>query len=78
MLNPPNPVEESDQDKLAEGVFALTPEPLSVTVAGELVALLMIEMLPTRLPVLRGANTTLTLVLCPALKLIGSAAPDTL
>ena len=46
-------------------------------VKGELVAVLTIERLPGKLPALSGANTTVKLVLCPALKLIGSATPVT-
>jgi len=53
----------------------LTPVPDRGTVAGELVALLVIEMLPVALPVLVGAKVALKLVLCPPERVSGNVRP---
>ena len=54
------------------------PVPESETVAGELVALLAIEMPPVTWPVAVGANVALKVALWPTVKVIGKARPVTL
>jgi hypothetical protein len=51
------------------------PEPLRVMVAGELVAVLTTETLPVTLPATVGANSTLNVVLCPAVRVTGRSSP---
>ena len=53
----------------------VTPVPESDTVAGELVALLAIEMLPVTLPDEVGAKMALKAVLCPAVRVRGNDSP---
>jgi len=53
----------------------VTPVPDRDTVAGELVPLLVIEMLPVALPVVVGAKVALKLALCPPDKVSGSVSP---
>ena len=48
-----------------------TPVPLSAIVAGELVALLITDTAPLKLPLAVGANATLNEVDCPALSVVG-------
>ncbi len=54
---------------------SVTPVPESATVAGELVALLAIEMLPETLPLTVGAKVAVKLVLWPAVRVTGSESP---
>ena len=49
--------------------------PLSVTVAGEFVALLTTETLPVMLPPTVGAKTTLNVVFWPAVRVTGGISP---
>ena len=53
----------------------VTPVPDRDTVAGELVALLVIEMLPVALPIVVGVKAALKLVLCPSDKVSGNVRP---
>lgn len=57
---------------------AAAPEPLSVTEAGELVALLTKATLPEAVPLLVGANFTLAFWLAPAARVNGKVTPLTL
>jgi len=59
-------------------IWGCTPVPLSEIVAGELGALLVIAMLPERLPVAAGSRTTLNVVDCFAARTMGSVKPVTL
>lgn len=59
-------------------ICGCTPVPLRVMVAGELVALLVTEMVPEKLPVVVGAKATLMEVDCPAERVRGRARPVTL
>ena len=54
-----------------------TPVPLRAIVAGELVALLITDTAPLKLPLAPGANTTLNDVDCPALSVMGIDMPLT-
>ena len=51
------------------------PDPDSETVNGELVALLVMVTLPELLPVVVGANVTLSTVDCPAARVSGTVRP---
>ena len=51
--------------------------PLSVTLAGEFVALLTIETLPLSVPAADGLNCTLNDTLCPTASVTGTVAPVT-
>ena len=53
----------------------VTPEPLTVTTAGELLALLLTEILPAVLPVVVGANVTSTAALCPGASIVLELTP---
>jgi hypothetical protein len=52
-----------------------TPVPLSATVEGEPAALLVIVMVPGRLPAVVGANTALNVTLAPAAIVLGVVRP---
>ena len=52
-----------------------TPVPLSTIVEGEVGALLVIVMVPGRLPAVVGANVALKVVLAPAPTVVGAASP---
>lgn len=53
----------------------VVPEPLSVTVVGELVALLTNETVPLAVPLLNGAKVTVTVWLEPAANVNGKLSP---
>src|SRR5207245_2633674 len=55
-----------------------TPMPLRAIVVGGYRALLTSETLPVMLPVLAGAKTTLKLVFCPGVRVMGKLRPPTL
>ena len=67
-----------------EVTVGCTPEPDSVIPFGELAALLVMVTVPDTAPVPDGAKVTLTLVLCPGLRMTPDRpvalkpAPDTL
>jgi hypothetical protein len=54
------------------------PEPLSATVAGELLALLTNDTVSDAAPLLAGANTTFAVLLAPAASVNGKVTPLTL
>lgn len=57
------------QFNVAECEIGWTPVPDRVTVAGELVALLVTVTLPVTLPVPDGANVTLSVAVCPGVRI---------
>ena len=57
--------------------MALAPVPLKARAVGELVALLIREKLPDKLPEAAGAKATLKLTLCPAATVRGKVRPLT-
>lgn len=63
---------------LALRVPAVTPVPVSGTFKVAFEALLTIARLPLTLPPVVGANTTLKLLLCPAVRVTGKVSPFTL
>jgi hypothetical protein len=65
------------QFKLAVCCTAAVPEPLSVAVAGELVALLTNETLPEAVPLLEGAKVNVALLLPAAATVNGKVSPVT-
>jgi hypothetical protein len=60
---------------LIAGADAATPVPVRLTVSGEGLALLTIEMLPAAVPVVAGWNETVKLVLAPAATVTGAVSP---
>jgi hypothetical protein len=60
---------------LIAGVDAVTPVPVRLTVSGEGLALLTIEMPPAAAPVAVGWNVTVKLVLAPAATVTGALSP---
>jgi hypothetical protein len=60
---------------LIAGVDVVTPVPVRLTVNGEGLALLTIEMLPEAVPVAAGWNVTVKLVLPPAATVTGAVNP---
>jgi hypothetical protein len=54
---------------------AATPVPVSVTVEGDVGALLVIVMVPARLPAVVGAKVPLNVALAPAAIVLGVASP---
>ena len=63
---------------LIAGVDVVTPVPVRLTVNGEGLALLTIEMLPEAVPVAAGWNVTVKLVLPPAATVTGAVNPPML
>ena len=60
------------EDKLTAG---MAPLPHRKTLVGELMALLMIQILPVRLPLAVGAKMALKVAFWPVVKVSGSGSP---
>jgi hypothetical protein len=74
-LKPANEDELGVQLNVAEWLTGALPDPLSVIINGEFVAVLVTVTPPERLPVVTGANVTLKEVDWPAARLTGSEKP---
>ncbi len=61
--------------RATEGEITCTPVLESAIVVGELAALLTTVTLPVKLPAVAGAQITLKVVLCPAVKVSGGVRP---
>jgi hypothetical protein len=62
-------------DNVAEWELALTPDPDTEMMAGELVAVLAVVMIPARFPAAAGANVTSNIAFCPGARIIPAETP---
>jgi hypothetical protein len=63
------------QDNVAECALALTPDPDTEMMAGELVAVLAMVMIPTRFPAAAGAKVASNVAFCPGARIIPAETP---
>ena len=63
------------QDNVAECELALTPDPDTEMMAGELVAVLAMVIIPARFPVAAGAKVTSNVAFCPGARIIPAETP---